>query len=204
MHLKQRQRKTSRTRRPDRSRLVPRRSRTSALTFGKAQTTGLLLLTSLALTATTALANDVRALSFYHTHTGETLTVEYWRDGVYRETALAEINHFLRDFRTGDAAAMDPALLDLLHEVFLRTGSEGHFEVISAYRSPKTNEMLRGRSSGVAKNSQHLNGKAIDVRLTDVPTKRLRAVAYELGLGGVGFYEVSDFVHLDTGRFRTW
>ena len=151
-----------------------------------------------------AAADNHRALSFHHTHTGEKLTVVYWQEGAYLDSALAEINHFLRDFRTGDAAEMDPELLDLLHRVYLETGSQGHFEVISAYRSPKTNDMLRANSSGVARKSQHLLGKAIDVRLTDVPVGELRRVAYELQRGGIGFYEASNFVHLDTGRFRTW
>lgn len=147
-----------------------------------------------------------RSLSFRHTHTNERLNVVYWRDGRYVESSLSRINRFLRDFRTEDQVTMDPELLDILHEVYRRAGSQGHFEVISAYRSPKTNEMLRGRSenSGVAKKSQHLLGKAIDVRLTDVPTATLRKVALELGLGGVGYYEQSNFVHIDTGRFRTW
>ena len=101
-----------------------------------------------------ASANSSRQLSFYHTHTGERLTVTYWQNGEYLDSALAEISHFLRDFRTGDAFDMDPALLDTLHLVYQRTGSRGHFEVISAYRSPKTNEMLRSRSGGVAKKSQ--------------------------------------------------
>jgi uncharacterized protein YcbK (DUF882 family) len=156
------------------------------------------------LTATLAAANTPRQLSFYHTHTGERLTVTYWANGRYVPAALEEVNGFLRDFRTGDAHDMDPQLLDVLHTVYLRTGSRGHFEIISAYRSPKTNEMLRSRSSGVASKSQHLLGKAIDVRLTDVPIAELRAAAFELGLGGVGYYQKSDFVHLDTGRFRTW
>jgi uncharacterized protein YcbK (DUF882 family) len=99
---------------------------------------------------------------------------------------------------------MAPALLDLLHTVYARTGSQGHFEIISAYRSPKTNEMLRRKSKGVAKKSQHLLGKAIDVRLTDVPIETLREVAYDLGRGDVGFYGKSRFVHLDTGRSRNW
>ena len=159
------------------------------------------LLGTLALPAS---ANSDRQLSFYHTHTGERLTVTYWQDGEYLQSALAEINHFLRDFRTGDTFDMDPQLLDTLHLVYQQTGSQGHFEVISAYRSAKTNEMLRSRSGGVAKNSQHVHGKAIDVRLTDVPISTLRRVAYELKRGGVGYYETSDFVHLDTGRFRTW
>lgn len=150
--------------------------------------------------------DDYRSLSFRHTHTNERIEVTYWENGSYVADSLLRINQFLRDFRTDDQIEMDPELLDILHEVYRRTGSRGHFEVISAFRSPKTNEMLRNRSSnsGVARKSQHLLGKAIDVRLTDVPTARLRKVAYDLGLGGVGFYEKSDFVHIDTGRFRTW
>ena len=145
-----------------------------------------------------------RELSFRHTHTNETLSIVYWRDGAYLPAALETINHFLRDFRTGEHTSMDPALLDLLHTLYRRTGSQGKFEIISAYRSPKTNEMLRRKSKGVAKKSQHLLGRAIDVRLTDVPIGTLREVAYHLGRGGVGFYGKSRFVHLDTGRFRTW
>ena len=149
-------------------------------------------------------AGEYKKLSFRHTHTNETLTVVFWRDGVYQTEALNRINHFLRDFRTGDSADMDPQLLDLLHTVYQQCGSAGHFEIISAYRSPKTNEMLRARSNGVAKRSQHLEGKAIDIRLTDVPIEDIRKIAYQLGVGGIGFYRGSDFVHLDTGPFRTW
>lgn len=145
-----------------------------------------------------------RELNFRHTHTNETLRIVYWRDGAYLPAALETINRFLRDFRTGEETAIDPALLDVLHTIYQRTGSQGQFEVISAYRSPKTNAMLRRKSKGVAKKSQHLLGKAIDVRLTDVPVGTLREVAYDLGRGGVGFYGKSRFVHLDTGRFRTW
>ena len=150
--------------------------------------------------------DDIRTLSFRHTHTNERIVVTYWENGNYVDDSLVRINQFLRDFRTDDQIQMDPELLDILHEVYRRTGSNGHFEVISAFRSPKTNEMLRsrGQNTGVAKKSQHLLGKAIDVRLTDVPTAKLRKVAYELGLGGVGYYEKSNFVHIDTGRFRTW
>jgi uncharacterized protein YcbK (DUF882 family) len=160
----------------------------------------LLLISGLA----AANSEQARSLSFRHTHTGETLSVIYWQDGKYDTDALQRINHFLRDFRTGDAASMDPELLDLLHTVYGLTGSAGQYEIISAYRSPKTNEMLRSRSGGVAKKSQHLLGKAIDVRLTDVPIEAIRKVAFDLGVGGIGFYSRSNFVHLDTGRFRTW
>ena len=145
-----------------------------------------------------------RRLSFFHTHTAEKMDVTYFKDGAYVTSALDDLNHFLRDFRTGDAAEMDPAVFDILHEIQRRSGSAGTFEVISAYRSPATNEMLRGKSSGVAKNSQHLLGKAIDVRLTDLDTAELRDVALSLGRGGVGYYHSSDFVHVDTGRVRQW
>lgn len=149
-------------------------------------------------------AVDERRLSFYHTHTGESLAVTYFRDGEYDASALGELNHFLADFRTGDETEMDPAVFDILHEIQIVTGSTGTFEVISAYRSAATNEMLRSDSGGVARNSQHLLGKAIDVRLTDLETAELRDVALSLRRGGVGYYEKSDFVHVDTGRVRRW
>jgi uncharacterized protein YcbK (DUF882 family) len=145
-----------------------------------------------------------RRLAFYHTHTSERLDVVYAENGDYVPGALAEINHLLRDFRTGDVHAIDPRLLDLLHAVLSRTGSRGRFEVISGYRSPHTNESLRNRSNGVAQNSLHLRGQAIDVRLTDVETARVRRAALDLASGGVGYYPASDFVHLDTGRVRAW
>lgn len=147
---------------------------------------------------------DVRQLSFYHTHTSEKLSVTYFSDGQYVASSLADLNHFLRDFRTGDATEMDPGVFDILFEIQQASGSSGTFEVISAFRSPATNEMLRSKSGGVAKNSQHLLGTAIDVRLTDLDTTKLRDVALELQRGGVGYYHESDFVHVDTGRVRQW
>lgn len=149
-------------------------------------------------------ASDERSLSFYHTHTAESLSVTYFRNGGYVSSALDDLNHFLRDFRTGDKTNMDPGVFDVLYEIQQKAGSTGTFEVISAYRSPQTNEMLRGKSRGVARNSQHVLGKAIDVRLTDLDTDELRDVALSLGLGGVGYYDASDFVHVDTGRVRRW
>jgi uncharacterized protein YcbK (DUF882 family) len=165
-----------------------------------------LILTSLANESQGTLQRDERELSFYHTHTGKPLDVIYARDGAYVPSALEEINHFLFDFRTGDAAEMDPELLDLIYDVRAALASDGTYHVVSAYRSPKTNEMLRGRSNntGVAKNSQHLLGKAIDVRLEGVNTRTLRDTALGMKRGGVGFYEASDFVHMDTGRPRSW
>lgn len=165
-----------------------------------------LILASLAGVSQGKLEADERQLSFYHTHTGEHLDIVYARDGAYIPSALEEINRFLFDFRTGDKAEMDPELLDLIYDVRAALGSDGTYEVVSAYRSPRTNEMLRGRSvnTGVAKNSQHLLGKAIDVRLEGVRTTRLRDAALAMQRGGVGFYEASDFVHMDTGRPRSW
>ena len=164
------------------------------------------ILASLTAVSQGSLVSDERELSFYHTHTGKRLDIVYSRDGVYVASALDEINHFLFDFRTGDAAEMDPELLDLIYDVREALGSDATYQVISAYRSPKTNEMLRGQSqnSGVAKKSQHLLGKAIDVRLEGVKTATLRDQALAMKRGGVGYYETSDFVHMDTGRPRSW
>ena len=166
----------------------------------------ILLILTLAIVpvATTESKADERQLSFYHTHTSESLTVTYFREGEYVPSALAELNRFLRDFRTGDAADMDPAVFDILFDVQTKSGSTGTYQIISAYRSPATNEMLRDNSNGVARNSQHLLGKAIDVRLTDIDSTELRDVALSLQRGGVGYYEESDFVHVDTGRVRQW
>jgi uncharacterized protein YcbK (DUF882 family) len=149
-------------------------------------------------------AADARQLSFYHTHTNRSLDVVYYANGEYVDSALDEINRFLKDFRTGDVAEINPQLLDLLHDVRSELGSEATYEVISAYRSPKTNEMLRATTSGVAKKSQHVEGNAIDVRLRGIRTTALRDTAMRLQRGGVGFYEKSDFVHVDMGPVRNW
>ncbi len=164
----------------------------------------LILILVIAPVASTASKTDERQLSFYHTHTSESLTVTYFRESQYVPSALAELNQLLRDFRTGDAANMDPAVFDILFDIQIESGSTGTYQIISAYRSPATNEMLREKSNGVAENSQHLLGKAIDVRLTDVNTAELRDVALSLQRGGVGYYKELDFVHVDTGRVRRW
>lgn len=150
------------------------------------------------------MAVDEKQLSFYHTHTGKKLDVTFSRGGEFIDSALKEVNEFLSDFRTGDIIEIDPHLLDLIYDVRESLGSKGRFEVISAYRSPKTNNMLRGRSSGVARNSQHLLGKAIDVRLPDIELPKLRDAALAQKCGGVGYYAESNFVHIDTGRIRRW
>jgi uncharacterized protein YcbK (DUF882 family) len=145
-----------------------------------------------------------RNLSFYHTHTQKTLEVTYAVGGEYVDSALEEINDFLSDFRSGDVIVIDPKLLDLIYDVRANLGSNGTFEVISAYRSPATNKMLRDAGRGVAKKSQHLLGKAIDVRLRNVASSDLRDAALKIKRGGVGYYAKSDFVHIDTGRVRRW
>lgn len=145
-----------------------------------------------------------RELEFFHTHTGKRLNVVFKRGGKFVPGALKEINDFLSDFRTGDVIEIDPTLLDLIYDIRQELQSTGVYEIISAYRSPKTNEMLRDRSSGVARNSQHVLGKAIDVRLTDVDTSDLRDKAIAMKRGGVGYYAKSNFVHIDTGRVRRW
>ena len=160
---------------------------------------GLLLMTPAA-----AFAARPRALNLYHTHTGEKLRVTYAEGGIHLPDALAEINHFLRDFRTGESHAIDPKTLDILHHLQQVTGGRGPFEIISAYRSPQTNQMLRNNSGGVAKRSLHMEGMAIDVRLRGVDTWQLRQAAMELKAGGVGYYRDSDFIHVDSGRVRFW
>ncbi|MBL8445797.1 MAG: DUF882 domain-containing protein [Zoogloeaceae bacterium] len=160
----------------------------------------------LALGYTSARANSMQAceLSFRHTHTDECLNLIYRHGETYDLKALLRINFLMRDFRTGDVVAIDPGVLDILHEVGNRCGSH-HFEIISAYRSPTTNTLLRRRGGGgVARHSFHLEGRAIDVRIPGVDSARLRDAALELGQGGVGFYPIEDFVHIDTGPVRTW
>jgi len=151
-----------------------------------------------------AVTLPLRTLSFRHTHTGETLSVAYASADTYSTEALARIDWFLRDFRNGESKPIDPRLLDQLHALSDLTGTRAPYEVISGYRSPATNAWLRQRGGGVAAHSLHLEGRAIDVRLADVPLAELRDAAGSLRAGGVGFYPQSQFVHLDTGRVRQW
>ncbi|MBT3048679.1 MAG: DUF882 domain-containing protein [gamma proteobacterium symbiont of Ctena orbiculata] len=147
---------------------------------------------------------ESRSLAFRHTHTGERKRVTYWRDGEYLRENLQILDHLLRDHRTGESTSMDRALLDMLYGLQQGIGGEGEFEIISAYRSPKTNQMLRTKSGGVAKRSLHMQGRAIDVRLCGCDLKTLRDQALAMKAGGVGYYPKSNFIHIDTGRFRSW
>ena len=148
--------------------------------------------------------NRPRELSFYHTHTGKNMSVIYHDGKSHQPAALQDINQFLGDFRTGEVHPIDTDLLDALYLLQQKTGVENKFEVISGYRSAKTNARLRSNSKGVAKRSLHMQGKAIDIRLVGVNTKKLRDTAIAMKVGGVGYYRRSDFIHLDTGRVRYW
>jgi uncharacterized protein YcbK (DUF882 family) len=145
-----------------------------------------------------------RRVKFQHAHTLERLDVVYFEAGHYVPDALDSVNHLLRDFRTGEQFAMDPRLLDSLSALLAQVDYRGALEVISGFRSPATNNMLRRNSNGVAKRSFHMVGKAIDVRLTSLGTAKLRDAALAAQVGGVGYYPKSDFVHIDTGPVRTW
>jgi uncharacterized protein YcbK (DUF882 family) len=145
-----------------------------------------------------------RQLEFYNVHTGESLTASYWEQGRYVAGRLAEIDYMLRDYRTGDVHPIDPYLLDLVHSLRLAMDYDGPVHVISGYRSPSTNAMLAQRSDKVAKNSYHVKGMAIDLRLPGRRLEDVRDTAIRLGGGGVGFYPESQFVHMDTGPARAW
>ncbi len=154
--------------------------------------------------STTPVGGDDRELSFYNTHTGEKLSATFWSDGKYLDDGVEEISWLLRDHRAGVASPMDPKLLDLLHQLQTKVEHQGEFHVISGYRSPATNEMLTRSSSGVAKRSYHMLGKAIDVRMPGFDSSQLQKAAISLKGGGVGYYARSNFIHLDVGRVRHW
>jgi uncharacterized protein YcbK (DUF882 family) len=148
-----------------------------------------------------------RVLSFFNTHTGERLTTAYCCAGEYQPEALQAIDYILRDFRANEIKAIDPKLLDLLHELGGTLDADQPFHIISGYRSAKTNALLRARGgahTGVASGSLHVVGKAIDIRVPRVRLDHLREAARSLQRGGVGYYPASDFVHVDTGRVRYW
>jgi uncharacterized protein YcbK (DUF882 family) len=147
---------------------------------------------------------EAHRLRFYHIHTAERLSVTYRENGVLIPDAVGAVNYFLRDFRTGEVHEIDVALLDTLSLLYEVAEHRGNFEVISGFRSPRTNAALRRITDGVAEGSLHMAGRAIDVRSTGLATKDLRTAALDLARGGVGYYPSSNFVHLDTGAFRAW
>lgn len=149
-------------------------------------------------------AADARRLAFINTHTGDTFSDAYWVSGNYVPDAMAAINHVMRDHRSGEAHAIDPRLLDQLHALKGLVDASAPFQIISGYRSPATNAALHDASSGVATRSLHMDGRAIDIRVRGVELPRLRDAALGMNAGGVGYYEASDFIHVDTGRVRRW
>lgn len=169
--------------------------------------TSLLLIVTGARSVHNATADgDTRTLSFHHTHSDEDLTVTFKRNGRYDEAGLKKLNHFLRDWRSQDSTTMDRRLFDILWEVNRDVDGKQPIQIISAYRSPATNAMLRRRSSGVARFSQHMQGHAIDFFIPGVPLEQIRYAGLRLQRGGVGFYPTSGspFVHLDVGGIRHW
>ena len=154
--------------------------------------------------AVTAVAPEPKSLSFFNLHTSEQLTAVYWKDGEYSWEGLRKINHILRDFRTDEVFPIDAKLLEILNKLDGKLGGGRTFQIISGYRSPKTNEMLRASSDGVAKKSLHMLGHAIDVRVKDIELTHVRDTAIKMKTGGVGYYSKSDFVHLDIGAVRSW
>ena len=166
----------------------------------------LLLLAGIGSVHDASALNETRTLSFHHTHSGEDLTVTFKRDGRYDEEALKQLNHFLRDWRTQEQTTMDRHLFDIIWEVYRDVDGKKPIQIISAYRSPETNAMLRRRSSGVARFSQHMLGHAMDFYIPDVPLEQIRYAGLRVERGGVGFYPTSGspFVHLDTGGIRHW
>lgn len=146
---------------------------------------------------------ETRTLKLYFTHTKESATITFKKNGRYVKSGLRKLNRFLRDWRRKEPTKMDPELMDLVWEVYKKSGSRKPIHVISAYRSPRTNNMLRRRGRKVARNSQHTRGKALDFFMPDVSVKKLRALGLKAHRGGVGYYRGS-FVHLDTGRVRHW
>jgi len=145
-----------------------------------------------------------KSLAFYNTHTGEKLKSIYWAEGNYVADSLREINHILRDPRNNEIHDIDTGLLDLLFAVRREIETNQPFHVISGYRSAQTNAFLRAHSTGVAENSLHLVGKAIDIRAPGRELRYLQKAAIALKGGGVGYYPKSDFVHIDVGRVRYW
>jgi uncharacterized protein YcbK (DUF882 family) len=180
----------------------------AALSFVAHRLALVALLAFAGMVGTAQAASENRALKLFFTHTGERATIVYKRNGEFDAKGLGQINRFLRDWRKNEPTKMDPRLLDLVWEVYQRSGAKEPIHVVSAYRSPSTNNMLRGRSrsTGVAKRSQHMLGKAMDFYIPGVKLATLRSLAMQMQIGGVGFYPTSGspFVHLDVGNVRAW
>ena len=151
-----------------------------------------------------AAGNSSWRARFRHAHTGESFNGVYRVGNKYLPEAFERINHVLRDHRTGEAFPMDPHVLDIMSMIQRKAGARNPIEIYSGYRSPKTNNGLRRASSGVAKNSFHMYGQALDIHIDGYSTAKLRNIAKSLRAGGVGYYPRSSFIHVDTGTVRSW
>ena len=149
-------------------------------------------------------SGETRSLAMYNPHTGESINLVYCENGYYVPGALAEINHFFRDFRANLIKPIDPRLLDLLHAIHQSSDATKPFNLVSGYRSPQTNAMLAAQFEGVARHSMHIEGKAADINLPGRQLSILQRIALAMRFGGVGYYPQSGFVHVDTGRIRHW
>ncbi|MFL5032378.1 MAG: DUF882 domain-containing protein, partial [Xanthobacteraceae bacterium] len=188
-----------------------RLAHSSRLISGRSRLGGLALATLFILFGCTSLQDaaangETRTLSFQHTHRDDSITATFKRDGRYDEDGLKKLNYFLRDWRNDEQTKMDPRLFDILWEVSREVGAKEPIHIISSYRSPQTNAMLRRRSHGVAQYSQHMLGNAIDFFIPGVPLEQLRYAGLRLQRGGVGYYPTSGspFVHVDVGSVRHW
>lgn len=181
-------------------------NRRTLLKAGLVAGAGLLLPTrALATFASASRTPAEKVLSFYNTHTGETLNrAVFWADGTFVKETLKDINHLLRDHRNDQVHTMDPSVIDLMYAINRQISGHHPIHIISGYRSPQTNALLRAQSQGVAKHSLHLSGQAIDLRIPGVKLGRVHRIAQSLQRGGVGYYPKSDFVHVDTGKVRSW
>lgn len=159
-----------------------------------------------AASAETASSSDLTyRLRLFHTHTGQRIDIVYRHGDTYDPDALAQLNRYLRDHRTGDVHEYDPRVFDLLHDLSVKLGRpNSEIDIVCGYRTPWSNEYLRTHGHGVARHSLHMQAMAIDIRVPGVRASRLRDTALGLGRGGVGYYATSDFVHVDVGRVRRW
>ncbi len=145
-----------------------------------------------------------RRLRLANAHTWEKLDIVYWSKGVYLDSSLDKIDFLMRDHRANQSRQMDIDLIDSMHALYLLSGSKERMHVLSGFRTAQTNAALRKRSSGVAKYSLHMEGRAVDINIPDVPTSDLREMAVSMQAGGVGYYRKAGFVHIDTGNVRYW
>ncbi len=178
--------------------------RRDVLKFGLAGILGSILPFSLTNAALAAKSNTPWKISFHNAHTDESFSGVYRVGNKYLPQAFERINYVMRDFRTKEVFPMDPHVIDIMAIIHNKLNTDKPFQVLSGYRSPKTNAMLGKRSNGVASNSFHMYGQAVDLRIKGVSTKKVRNAARSLQAGGVGYYPRSGFVHVDTGKVRSW